>query len=85
MRLSTQVVNLIGSNFSDDASEVRGVTEVPVVEFKAGVLNMGVLIDVIDPLGIEGGCTTLDSMDLIAFLQEKLGEIRSVLPCDSCN
>jgi hypothetical protein len=40
---------------------------------------MGILVQVIDSIGIERGSSALDSMDLVTVPQEKLGQIASVL------
>jgi hypothetical protein len=44
---------------------------------------MRVNIKMIDPSSVEGGGSTLYAVNLIAFSKEKLGQIRTVLTCNS--
>jgi hypothetical protein len=46
---------------------------------------MRILVDMVDTIGIEERRTPLDAMNLIAFSEKKLREIRSVLSSDTCN
>ena len=52
MRLSTQIIDLIGLNFLQDAGQVGRIGQVAVMQSETGVLYVRILIDVIDPLGI---------------------------------
>ena len=40
---------------------------------------MPVLVDVVDATGVEGGGTTDDAVNLVTFLEEQLGQVRTVL------
>lgn len=51
--LRSQVVHLIRLHGLDDAGEVAGVAQVTVVQGKAGVVDVGVLVDVVYAVGIE--------------------------------
>ena len=42
-----------------------------------------VLVEVIDPLGIEGGRAADQPMDFVAFFDQQLGQIRAVLAGDA--
>jgi hypothetical protein len=53
MALGTEVVNFIRLCFLHDANKVAGITQVAVVEFKIGMLNVRVLVDVVNTLRIE--------------------------------
>jgi hypothetical protein len=52
-------------------------------------VEMNSVLDMHDPVepvpGILQRHTAYEPMNLMAFRQEKLCQIRSVLPCDSCN
>ncbi len=50
-----------------------------------GILLMGILIEVIDPGGIEAAGPALDAMHLVALLQKKLSQIRAILASDASN
>ena len=39
----------------------------------------------VDAVCIEQGCPAFDPMDLIAFVQEKFGQVRPILARDSCD
>jgi hypothetical protein len=52
-------------------------------EVRIGVVR--VLIDVVDPIRVEQRGTPFDAVNLIAFSEKKLGEVRSVLAGNSCN
>ena len=67
----------------DDAGEVAAVGEVAVVQLEAGVVDVGVLVDVVNALGVEGAGAALDAVDGVAFFQEELGEVRAVLAGDA--
>jgi hypothetical protein len=46
---------------------------------------MGVGIDVINPLGVEGRGSADDTMDFVSLLKEEFCKIRSILTSDACN
>ena len=54
-----------------------------VDEGRMSIVHMRVLIDVIDPLGVEQRGTAFDAMDLIALFQQEFGQIGSVLAGDT--
>ncbi|STI85249.1 Uncharacterised protein [Escherichia coli] len=47
------------------------------MEFR--VAGVRILINVIHALGVEGRCTTLNTMHLVTFFQQKLCQVRTVL------
>jgi hypothetical protein len=51
--MGAQVVDLIGLHLLNDPDQVGAVREIPVVEHQERVALMGVLIQVIDPAGVE--------------------------------
>jgi hypothetical protein len=44
-----------------------------------------VFVDVVDAVGVEQRRATFDAVDLVAFGEEKFGEIGSILAGNSCN
>jgi hypothetical protein len=44
---------------------------------------MGIDIDVIDPMRVEGACPADDAVDLVALAEEQLSEIGAVLAGDA--
>ncbi len=45
--------------------------------------KMGVLIDVIDSIGVKGAGPADNSMDLVALAEEQLSQVAAVLSCDT--
>jgi hypothetical protein len=81
--LRGQVVNLVGPHRLDDADQARGVRHVAVVQHQVARLDVRVLVQVVDAVGIEQRGATLDAVDLIPLADEELGEIGAVLAGDS--
>ena len=69
MALSTEVVDLIGLHLLNDPDQVGAVGEVAVVEHQARITFVGVLVQVIDPAGVEAARAPLNAMHLVALLQ----------------
>jgi hypothetical protein len=81
--LGAQVVDLVGLHLAQDAGQVGGVGQVAVVKVEAGLIGVGVHIEMIDPLGVEGGGAALDAVDLIALLQQEFSQVGTVLAGDA--
>ena len=47
-----EVIDLVGFYFLDDSNEIRRIREIPVVQSEAKVFFVGILIQVIDSIGI---------------------------------
>ena len=67
--LGAEIVNLIGLNLLNYSNEVCTVSKVAIVQDEARVLFMRVLIEMIDPAGVETASTTLDPMHPIALFK----------------
>lgn len=50
-----------------------------MVEDEVAAFDMGVLVEVINAVGVEKGSPPLQAVDLVALFQEELGEIGPVL------
>ncbi len=85
MALSTQVVDLIGLHLLDDPDQVGAVREVAVVQHQPRVAFVGILIEVIDPGGVEAAGPPLDAVHRIALLQQQLSQVAAVLTCNPCD
>jgi len=83
MALRAEVVDFVGLGLLDDAREVAGVAQVAVVQGEAGVVNVRVLVDVVNPLGVERAGAALDAVHDVAFFKQEFGEIRAVLAGDA--
>jgi hypothetical protein len=83
MALGTQVVHLVGLHLLDDAGEVAGVSQVAIVQLEARVFHVRVLVDVVDPAGVERAGAPLDAVHDVALLQQQFRQIRAVLAGDA--
>jgi len=71
------------SSFNTD--QVGRISQVTIVQNKVAVFDMRVLIEVIDPVSIKERRPTLDAVNDVAFFQQKLGEVSTVLAGDAGN
>lgn len=78
-----EIVDFIGLGLLNDAGDVHGIGQVSIVQKKPRSLHMGVHIEVVDAVGIEGGRSPLDAVDDVAFVEEKFGQVGPILPGDS--
>ena len=85
MTLSAKVINLIWLYVLDYLYQVAAVGETAVVEYKPRVLLMGVLVEVIDPAGIETAGTAFDSVDLVSLSKKKFSQVAFVLSGNARN
>ncbi len=85
MGLRAEIVDLVRLDLLHDVDERRRVGEIAVVEDELWMGIVRILVDVVDAIGIEERGAALDAVDLVAFGEEKLGEVRSVLAGNSCN
>ena len=88
MGLCTQVIYFVGTDFRQQAREVGGIGQIAVVQFEAHVVDVRILVDMVDTLGVELRGAAFDAVDFIAFFQQKFCQIRTVLAChagDKCD
>ncbi len=83
MALRGEVVDLVGLYLLDHADQVGRVGEVAVVKVQPHIALVGILVQVIDAIGVEKRGTALDAVDLVALVQQELGEVGAVLAGDS--
>jgi hypothetical protein len=55
------------------------------MEDEVPVPDMGVLVQVVDPVCIEQGGSPFDAVDFISFFQEEFGQVGTVLSGDTGN
>src|SRR5439155_12675294 len=63
--------------------EAARVGHVAVVQDEAAIRHVRVLIEMVDPFGVEQGSAPLDAVHHIALAEEKFGQIGAVLAGDS--
>jgi hypothetical protein len=71
--LRAKVVKLVWLNRLDDPDQVRRVSQIAVVQDEPSTCDVRILIQMIDAVGIELRCPSLDAVDLVPFPEEKLG------------
>jgi len=81
--LRRQVVDLVRPHFLHHANQVGGIGQVAVVQDQAPVLGMGVLVEVIDAVGVEQRSAALDAVHLVALGQQQLGQVHAILAGDA--
>ena len=72
MALSSKVVDLVGLNLLDDSDQISAVGEIAVMQDQAWIHLMRILIQMIDPGGVEATRPALDAVHHIALLQQEL-------------
>ncbi len=83
MALRGQVVDFVRPHLLDDADQAAGVGQVAVMQDEPLIRLMGVLIEVVDPVGVEQRAAALDAVDDVALVQQEFGEIGAVLSGDA--
>ena len=83
MRLGAEVVDLVGLYVAQQADQGDAVGQVRVVQHQGPVGLLRVLVDVVDPLGVEGRRAAHEAVHRVALGQQQFGQVRAVLPGDS--
>ena len=81
--LRGEVVDFVGLHLLNDADQAAGIGEVAVVQDELAIGLVLILLEVIDAVGVEERRATLDAVDFVAFVEEKLGEVGAVLAGDA--
>ena len=74
-----QIVDFIRLHQLDDADEIGGIGQIAVVQDEVAVIDVRILIEVIDAVGVEEGAAALDAMDDIALPEQEFGKVGAVL------
>jgi hypothetical protein len=74
-----QVVDLVGLHLLHDADQVGAVRQITVVQLEALVVDMRVLVQMIDPVGVEQAGAALDAVHFVALRQQQFGQVGAVL------
>ena len=83
MALRGKVVDFVGLDLLDDAHQAGTVGHVAVVQGETPVLDMRILIQMIDTVGIEQRTAALDAVHVVALVEQEFGEIGAVLAGDA--
>ena len=68
MALGSQVIDFVRLYLLDNANQVGGIGEIPVVHKKVDLRFMGVLIKMVNPGGVKRGGPPFDPMHPVTFL-----------------
>ena len=80
MRHRPEVVDLVGHYLTHNVHQISRVREVAVVEEQLYILAIvAILVQVFDAVRIEAGATANEAVYLVALLEEKFGEVGTVL------
>ncbi|WRX09742.1 hypothetical protein QQP08_002229 [Theobroma cacao] len=84
MGLRSQIVNLVGPDGVEPATKRGSVGEVSVMELHPSLERVvRVDVDVVNTLRIEVGRPADQAVDFVAFVEEELGQVRTILTCDA--
>ena len=81
--LRAEVVDLVGLHLLHHVDEARRIGEVAVMQDEAAVADVRILVQVIDPVGVEQRRPALDAVDDVALVEQELGEVGAVLAGDA--
>ena len=52
------------------------------MEKQPDIVEVRIVVEVVDPFGIERTCTADDAVDFIPLFEKEFGEIGTILACD---
>ena len=80
MALRRQIVYFVRLHLLQYPDKIRCIGHISVMENESFVLLMGILVQVVDPIGVKQGTASFDPVDHIPLVQEKFRQIRPILP-----
>src|ERR1051325_3643578 len=85
MALRREIIDLVRLDTSNQPRHGTRVAQVAVMKFEGRLVGVRIRVDVIQAAGVESTGPANDAVDLVSLGQQKLGKIRTVLSCDTCN
>ena len=79
MALGRQIVHLIGLHLLQNTNQVGGIRKITIMKDKPPVGFVGSLVKMINTICIKQRGPSLDPMNLISLIQQKLRQISAVL------
>ena len=79
VRLRGKIVDFFRLYATQQAVQVAGIGQIPKI-----CVEIGVIEDVVDPLGGEDGASPHDGVNVISLRQQKLGQIGAILAGGAC-
>ena len=83
MALGAEMVDLVGSDLLEEVGERAGYGQIAVVEIDPRLGVVEVLVEMVDPVGVEGAGPADESVDLVPLAEQELGEVGAVLARDA--
>jgi hypothetical protein len=80
--LGAEVVDLVGLELVDELHEPARLRQVAVVHEQLHAALVRIAVEMVDPVGVEARRAADDPVDLVALLEQLLGEVRPVLAAD---
>ncbi len=77
--LGGEVINLVGLDFLNDADEVGGIRQVPVMQAETAVIDVRIFVDMIDAVGVEARRPAFDAVHLVTLVEQEFGEVGTIL------
>ncbi len=81
--LGAEVVDLVGPDPVQVADQRRAVRQVGVVQIELGAAPVGVVVEVVDAPGRERARAADQAVDVVALVEQQLGEVGAVLAGDA--
>ena len=81
--LCAEMINLVRLQFVKKLHQIDRIAEVAVMKKHSDVVNVRIGVEMIDARGVERAGATNDPVDFVAFLQQQIGQITSVLAGDA--
>src|SRR6516162_8890091 len=79
MALCREMIDFIGLDAVEQFDQTRRVSSITMVQKELNVVNMGVLIEVVNTLGVERRSTTDNAVDLVALGEKQFRQIGAIL------
>src|SRR5207245_1102786 len=83
--LSGKIVDLVGSCLLHNSDQVGRVGQVAVMQGETHVLFVRILIQMVHPASVEGGGTTLNTVNDVTLVEQEFRKICTILPSSSRN
>ena len=85
VRLRTEIVDFVGLEVIEELHHLHGVGEVAIVEVELYTVHMRIAVEMVDTARVKGRGAADNAVNLVAFAEQKLGEIGAVLTRDTGN
>gem|GEM_PF-6665067 len=83
MRLGAEVINFLRLQLVKQLHHLHGIGQVAIVEVQLDPVDMRIAIKMVDAARIESRSAANDAMHFVTFVEQQLGEIRTVLARDA--